>query len=56
MFKYLPLTEQNKADMLKIINVKSVDDLLYDVPKSIRLQKPYDILPRLSESQIRKHL
>ena len=56
MFKYFPLTEQNKVDMLKIINVKSVDDLLLDVPSSIRLRKPYDLLPRLSETQIRTHL
>lgn len=56
MFKYFPLTEQNKVDMLKIINVKSVDDLLLDVPNSIRLRKPYNLLPRLSESQIRTHL
>jgi glycine dehydrogenase subunit 1 len=56
MFKYFPLTEQNKVDMLKIINVKSVDDLLLDVPNSIRLRKTYNLLPRLSESQIRTHL
>jgi glycine dehydrogenase subunit 1 len=56
MFKYLPLTEANQLDMLKIINVKSVDDLLFDVPKSIRLTQPYNLLPRLSETQLRRHL
>ncbi len=56
MFKYFPLTEQNKKEMLNAINVKSVDDLLRDVPSSLRLTKPYNILPRLSEHQLRKHL
>ena len=56
MFKYLPLTEQNRHDMLKVINAKSVDDLLLDVPSSLRLQKPYQLLPRLSEHQLRKYL
>jgi glycine dehydrogenase subunit 1 len=56
MFKYFPLTEQNKKEMLRVINVKSVDDLLLDIPTSLRLTKPYNILPRLSEHQLRKHL
>jgi glycine dehydrogenase subunit 1 len=56
MFKYFPLTEHNKKEMLKVINVNSVDDLLLDVPSSLRLTKPYNILPRLSEHQLRKHL
>ena len=56
MFKYFPLTEPNKKEMLHVINVKSVDDLLVDVPSTLRLTKPYNILPRLSEHQLRKHL
>ena len=56
MFKYFPLTEPNKKEMLNVINVKSVDDLLVDVPSTLRLTKPYNILPRLSEHQLRKHL
>jgi glycine dehydrogenase subunit 1 len=56
MFKYLPLTEQNRHDMFKVINVQSVDDLLLDVPSSLRLKKPYQLLPRLSEHQLRQYL
>jgi glycine dehydrogenase subunit 1 len=56
MFKYLPLTDTNRKDMLKVINVPDVDDLLIDIPSSLRLKKPYAILPRLSEHQLRKHL
>jgi glycine dehydrogenase subunit 1 len=42
--------------MLSVIRAKRIDDLLGDIPQSIRLSKPYNILPRLSESQLRKHL
>jgi glycine dehydrogenase subunit 1 len=56
MFKYLPLTEKNQREMLDKIGVKHVDDLLRDIPASIRLDEPYQLLPRLSESQLRKHL
>ncbi len=56
MFKYLPLTEADQQSMLKVIRVQKMDDLLHDIPASIRLKKPYQILPRLSESQLRKHL
>jgi glycine dehydrogenase subunit 1 len=56
MFKYLPLTLSNQEEMLAVIRAKRIDDLLGDVPQSIRLTKPYQLLPRLSESQLRKHL
>jgi glycine dehydrogenase subunit 1 len=56
MFKYLPLTEQDRREMLQKIGVENIDALLQDVPSQIRLKKPYHILPRLSESQLRKHL
>jgi glycine dehydrogenase subunit 1 len=56
MFKYLPLTTSNQQEMLDVIRVKRIDDLLGDVPSSIRLKKPYTLLPRLSESQLRKYL
>jgi glycine dehydrogenase subunit 1 len=56
MFKYLPLTLSDQQEMLSVIRAKRIDDLLGDIPQSIRLTKPYNILPRLSESQLRKHL
>jgi glycine dehydrogenase subunit 1 len=56
MFKYIPLTPSNEEAMLKKIGVSSINDLLIDIPSSIRLTKPYHLPPRLSESQIRAHL
>jgi glycine dehydrogenase subunit 1 len=56
MFKYLPLTEANLEAMLAVLRIQSVDQLLTDVPQSIRLKKPYQLLPQLSESQLRTYL
>ena len=56
MFKYLPLTDADRQAMLEKIGVKTIDDLLKDIPSTIRLSKPYQLLPRLSESQLRKYL
>ena len=35
--RYLPLTPDDRAEMLKTIGAKSVDDFYEDVPKSARL-------------------
>ena len=56
MFKYLPLTEANLDAMLALLRIQSIEDLLKDIPQSIRLTKPYALLPQLSESQLRTYL
>ena len=41
--RYLPLSETDRQEMLKVIGVSSVDDLFKDVPKSVLLDKPVDL-------------
>ncbi|MES2728516.1 MAG: aminomethyl-transferring glycine dehydrogenase subunit GcvPA [Pseudomonadota bacterium] len=43
MHRYLPLTRQDRADMLADIGVKSVDDLYRDVPKAARHDAAFDL-------------
>src|SRR5262245_46621718 len=43
--RYLPLTDADRAEMLSVIGVSSVDDLFVDVPPAARLAGPVD-LPR----------
>ena len=38
--RYLPLTADDRAEMLKTIGAKSVDDFYGDVPASARLKGP----------------
>ena len=45
MMRYLPLTDADRSDMLKVIGAASVDDLFVDVPEEARLDGPIHGLP-----------
>lgn len=52
--QYFPHTPEDIAAMLERCGVGSLDDLYADVPASLRLKGDYDILPRMSEDEVRK--
>ncbi|MGE6375341.1 aminomethyl-transferring glycine dehydrogenase subunit GcvPA [Peribacillus muralis] len=54
--RYLPMTEQDKQDMLQVIGVSAVEDLFKDIPESVRFQGEYDIKPAKSEPALMKEL
>jgi glycine dehydrogenase subunit 1 len=55
--RYLPLTDADRADMLKVIGATSVDDLFVDVPKEARLDGPIHGLPmHASELAVEREL
>ena len=55
--RYLPLTDQDRADMLAAIGAKSVDDFYQDVPQSARLDGPIHDLPNhQGELAVERHL
>ncbi len=56
MFPYLPHTEQDIADMLKEIGVKSIDELFSDIPPDLLLSKPLNIPSRRSEHEVTRIL
>ena len=43
--RYLPHTDQDRADMLAKIGVRSIDELFADIPPDKRLTKPLDLPP-----------
>ena len=43
--RYLPLSDADRSDMLKVIGAASVDDLFRDVPEEARLTGPIRDLP-----------
>lgn len=53
--RFLPLSENNRKDMLDKIGVKSVDDLYIDVPKAARLDGLVDLPKHASEMQVERH-
>ena len=55
--RYLPLTADDRADMLKAIGAQSVDDFYGDVPVSARLKGPVPGLPNhQGELEVERHM
>ncbi|RTQ89536.1 aminomethyl-transferring glycine dehydrogenase subunit GcvPA [Lysinibacillus telephonicus] len=54
--RYLPMTEQDKKEMLATIGVESVDELFSDIPESVRFNGLYNIKEAKSESSLLKEL
>ncbi|QNF26165.1 aminomethyl-transferring glycine dehydrogenase subunit GcvPA [Metabacillus elymi] len=54
--RYLPMTEQDKQEMLQAIGVPSVDELFQDIPESVRFQGEYNIKKAKSETELLKEL
>ncbi len=52
---FIPNTDADRAEMLKVVGVESVADLFYDVPDKLRFPK-LDLPPALSEMEILQEL
>ncbi len=50
--RYLPLTDDDRRDMLAVIGAASVDDLFNDVPAAVRLKRPLDLPKGQGELEI----
>lgn len=55
-FRYLPVTEQDKQEMLEVIGVESVDELFADIPEKVRFKGEMDLKEALSEPDTVKEL
>lgn len=56
MFPYIPATEADKKEMLKVIGVDSVDQLFDDIPSDFRLTKPLNLPNAKSELEVMKYM
>ncbi len=54
--RYLPLNENDRAAMLDMVGVKSVDDLFVDVPDAARLDALIDLPTHMTEAEVDAHL
>lgn len=53
---FLPHTEQDVAEMLAVIGLGSLDELFAAIPAEVRLARPLDLPPALSEVELAAHL
>jgi glycine dehydrogenase subunit 1 len=54
--RYLPLSDDDRRDMLATIGVASVDDLFVDVPLSARRDRPLDLPLHATEWEVERQL
>jgi len=54
--RYLPLTEQDRAEMLRTIGVASVDELFADIPENLRFRGELNVSPAMSEPALLRHM
>jgi glycine dehydrogenase subunit 1 len=54
--RYLPLSDDDRRDMLASMGVASVDDLFRDVPPAARLAGPLDLPRHQGELEVQRHM
>ncbi|MFD1018724.1 aminomethyl-transferring glycine dehydrogenase subunit GcvPA [Thalassobacillus hwangdonensis] len=55
-FRYLPMTEKDKKEMLDTIGVESTEALFADIPEKVRFDGPLNIKPAANEFALTKEL
>ncbi|WP_062104699.1 aminomethyl-transferring glycine dehydrogenase subunit GcvPA [Bacillus niameyensis] len=54
--RYLPMTEQDKKEMLEAIGVNTIDELFSDIPEKVRFKGEYKIKKAKSEPELLREL
>ncbi len=54
--RYLPLSSDDRFDMLARIGVETIDDLFADAPRDALLKAPLDLPLRKSELEVERRL
>lgn len=56
MYPYIPLTENEKQQMLSVIGLGHTDELFGDIPAHLKLGRSLDIDPSMSEFAVKRHI
>ncbi|MCJ7814047.1 MAG: aminomethyl-transferring glycine dehydrogenase subunit GcvPA [Candidatus Atribacteria bacterium] len=56
IMRYIPATEEQKKEMLKEIGVSSFEDLIENIPQSLRLKEKLNIPEAMSESELEDNI
>ncbi len=53
--RYLPLTQEEKQELLESLGIETVEELFRDIPQSMRLTADLDLPAPLSEAELVRH-
>jgi glycine dehydrogenase subunit 1 len=53
---FTSLTASDRDEMLKAVGVSSIEELFADIPQGLRLDRPLDVGPALTESELVAHM
>jgi glycine dehydrogenase subunit 1 len=56
MNRYIPHTQRERDEMLRVIGVKHIDDLFADVPENLRMRQTMNLPAMMSELELSRHL
>ncbi|MBT2764643.1 aminomethyl-transferring glycine dehydrogenase subunit GcvPA [Paenibacillus sp. ISL-20] len=54
--RYLPMTDQDQADMLAVVGAEKIEDLFADIPQAVRYNGVLPMSKRLGEPELLKHM
>lgn len=54
-FRYLPMTEEDKNEMLSYLGIKNIDELFADIPEQVRFNGRLDIPEAMDEPGLSAH-
>ncbi len=56
MARYIPSTNEDRAEMLSALGLTNIEELFKDIPEEIRLEKEMDLPKSMSEPELLSHL
>jgi len=56
LISYIPNTHTDQQEMLEAIGVNSIQDLFADIPERVRLKRPLELPPAMSEPGLKAHM
>ncbi|MGE5591293.1 MAG: aminomethyl-transferring glycine dehydrogenase subunit GcvPA [Bacillota bacterium] len=54
--RYIPHTDEDRQQMLAAIGIRSTDELFADIPAAVRLNRPLDLPPAMTEMELANHM
>jgi glycine dehydrogenase subunit 1 len=54
--RYLPMTEQDQQQMMETIGIQSFEELVADIPESVRFKRELNVSAALSEPELLKYM